>query len=164
MKFLGLYEELMQMIFGCTMYNKIQWKKRVWDVTWKAEDKYWKQTAILYRNENLLFKTTANPRYLIWWHLSDLFPSMIKICEDMTKMVCGTSNLKSDNPKLKRETYSNRTCMLCDFGIEENTVHIVTQCPFHEGRRRIMYENFENISMETRNENNIITYKVRRNS
>ena len=99
----------------------------MWDVTWKAEDKYWKQTAILYRNENLLFKSTANPRYLIWWHLSLVWLRSVKTWPKwkQTAILYRNENLQSDNPKLRRETYSNRTCMLCDFGIDENTVHIV---------------------------------------
>ena len=51
----------------------------------------------------------------------------MRICEDMARMVCGTSNLKGDSIKPKRATYINRVCLLCDLGIEENTVHIVMQ-------------------------------------
>ena len=95
---LGLYEEVMRMIFGRIVYSKTQWKKRVWDISWKTEDLYWRQIAILYRNDNLLFKKTANPRYLTWWHISNLIPGVKRNCEDMAKMVCGASNLKADKP------------------------------------------------------------------
>ena len=111
--------------------------------------RYWVHNAILYRNENLLFKTTVNHRYLTWWHLSDLIPSLIRVCEYMARMVCGTSNLKCDNPKLRKETLSNRVCTLCDFGIEENTAHLVMQCPYHEATRICMYNDIDKLQVET---------------
>ena len=77
--------------------------------------------------------------------------------EDMAKMVCGASNLKADKPKLRGETFSNRVCMLCDIGSEENTMHIVMQCHFRERIRRDMYLNFESLTMETRNKFNDLT-------
>ena len=146
---LGLYDDVMRMIFGRTVYSKPTWKARVWDITWKIEDLYWRQINILYRNDNLLFRTTSNPRYLTWWHISDLLPSIMRNCEDMAKMVCGTSELKAHKPKLKREILSKRVCTLCDFGSEENVTHIVMQCHFHENTRRTMYENLESLRMET---------------
>ena len=99
----GLYDDTMRMIFGVTVYSKSQWRDKIWKIAWDMEDRYWVHNAILYRNENLLFKTTLNPRYLTWWHLSDLIPSLMRVCEDMARMVpvCGTSNLKCDNPKLR---------------------------------------------------------------
>ena len=39
--------------------------------------------------------------------------------------------------------------MLCDIGSEENTMHIVMRCHFHERIRRDMYLNFESLTMET---------------
>ena len=146
---LGLYEDVKRMIFGRIVYGKPQWKARVWDITWRMEDLYWRQINILYRNDNLLFKKTSNPRYLTWWHISDLIPSIMRNCEDMAKMVCGASNLKAHKPKLKRETLSKRVCTLCNFGREENVTHIVMQCHFQENTRRTMYENFESLRMET---------------
>ena len=146
---LGLYDDVMRMIFGRNVYSKPLWKARVWDITWRMEDLYWRQINILYRNDNLLFKTTSNPRYLTWWHISDLLPGIMRNCEDMAKMVCGTSELKAHKPKLKREILSKRVCTLCHFGSEENVTHIVMQCHFHENMRRTMYENLESLRMET---------------
>ena len=144
----GLYEEIMRVLFGTITYNKNQWKTRVWATAWGIEDQFWKQTASLFRGTDLLFKTTSNPRYLTWWHISDLIPRLMRICEDMARMVCGTSNLKGDSIKHKRETYINRVCLLCNLGMEENTVHIVMQCPFHERTRHCMYEAIDNLEMK----------------
>ena len=38
--------------------------------------------------------------------------------------------------------------MLCDLAIEENPVHIVMQCPFHEKSRKDMHGNIKNLTME----------------
>ena len=73
----------------------------------------------------------------------------MRVCEDMARMVCGTSNLKCDDPKLRKETLSNRACTLCDFGIEENTVHLVMQCPYHEATRICMYNDIDKLQVET---------------
>ena len=73
----------------------------------------------------------------------------MRACEDMASMVCGTSNLKCDDPKLRKETLSNRACTLCDFGIEENTVHLVMQCPYHEATRIFMYNDKDKLQVET---------------
>ena len=140
----------MRMIFGVAIYSKSQWRDKVWKVAWDMEDRYWVHNAVLYRNENLLFKTTVNPRYLTWWHSSDLIPSLMRVCEDMARMVCGTSNLKCDNPKLRKETLSNRACTLCEFGIEENTIHLVMQCPYHEAIRICMYNDIDKLQVVTR--------------
>ena len=60
-----------------------------------------------------------------------------------------TSNLKCDDPKLRKETLSNRACTLCDFGIDENTVHLVMQCPYHEATRICMYNDIDKLQVET---------------
>ena len=40
--------------------------------------------------------------------------------------------------------------MLCDLGIEEDTVHIVLHCPYHEKTRMNMYESIDKLSMQIR--------------
>ena len=147
----GMYDEVMRMIFGVIVYSKSQWRDKIWKIAWDMEDRYWVNNAILYRNENLLFKTTLNPRYLTWWHLSDLIPSMMRVCEDMARMVCGTSNLKCDDPKHRKETLSNRACTLCNSGNEENTFHLVMQCPYHEATRICMYNDIDKLQVESYN-------------
>ena len=72
----------------------------------------------------------------------------MRICEDMSGLVCGTNTFKCDNLKLKRELYSNRVCMLCGLGIEEHATHTVMQCPYHEKTRINMYESIVNLIME----------------
>ena len=144
----GLYDDVMRMLFGIVVYSKSQWKDKVWKVAWDTEERFWKHNAVLYRNENLLFKTTINPRYLTWWHISDLVPNLMRVCEDMAKMVCGTSKLKCDDPKFRREMLSNRACTLCDFGIEENVTHLVMQCPYHETTHISMYSDLDKLHVE----------------
>ena len=158
----GLYDDVIRMYFGIVVYSSLQWKDKVWKVAWNMEDRYWKHNAVLYRNENLLFKTTVNPRYLTWWHLSDLIPNLMRVCVDMARMVCGTSKLKCDDPKFKMETLSNRACTLCDFGIEENTTHLVMQCPYHEATRIVCIMTLVNSMW--RLQVDLMNFKVRRNS
>ena len=65
---------------------------------------------------------------------------MMALCEDMAKLVCNASKLKSDDFMLEKATFGTRMCIECDLGIEENVKHIVMQCPAYENIRREMLD------------------------
>ena len=134
------------MIFGRHLLSKNQWESKIWETAWNIEDQYWNQAIAVHKTSDLLYKTLPKPRYLTWWHVANLFPHLMNICENMSKMVCGSSKLKCDYSKTRKYTFMNRACSLCGLSIEENPFHIVMQCPYHEPTRRQMYEEFGKVS------------------
>ena len=61
-------------------------------------------------------------------------------CENMARLICRASSLKSDDPLLKGASSHSRMCTNCDLGVEENVHHMVMQCPYMEDIRYNMYE------------------------
>ena len=84
--------------------------------------------------------TLGETRYLTWWAISDLDHRLVRMCEDLSKIVCHASRLKRDDFRLKRLTMSNKTCTNCDLYCIEDVCHIVTQCPFYQDDREMMYD------------------------
>ena len=62
------------------------------------------------------------------------------MCEDLSKIICHASRLKRDDFRLKGLTMSNKTCTNCDLYCIEDVCHIVTQCPFYQDDREMMYD------------------------
>ena len=123
---------------GCYL-SKTEWSKMIWDKAWKSEDD---ECVTLYKqpnSNNLLCHVMDKPFYCVWWILSDLFPYMIRDCEIMVKILCGASLLKGHDHSLKRKPHGSRMCILCDLGIDDNTTHLVMQCPFNNDIRIDMY-------------------------
>ena len=62
----------------------------------------------------------------------------------MAKIVSRVSRLKSDDFKYKKtSSHATRMCNLCDLGLEENTGHIVMQCPYFFDMRVAMQNEIE---------------------
>ena len=141
----GLYECLMRQIFGRQIFSKSEWKTMVWSRTWEVEENHWARMLVVHKKCDLLYETMENPRYLTWWYVADMLPHMMKTCEDMAKIVCGSSKLKSDVFKSKQDTFSKRVCTLCYQGVEENAKHLVMQCDIHEQMRYSMYNEIANL-------------------
>ena len=122
-------------------------KTLTWDKASELEERQW--TNILMKREKcpILFKTLPKPRYLTWWHLSDLNPRLIKECEDMAKIVCATSKLRADM-RTSDLTLGACMCIHCDLGIEETAFHLVMQCPANEECKCKMFNEIQNISDE----------------
>ena len=36
-------------------------------------------------------KVVGSVNYLIWWQISDKYPSLVKVCEIMAKLICSAS-------------------------------------------------------------------------
>ena len=84
---------------------------------------------------------------LTWWLLSNQYPSKIRMCENMAKLVCRCSNLYSDNITLKGSNLSNRACINCDLFQEENIEHIVLHCPNNSDLRDRMMLDIAELEM-----------------
>ena len=135
----GLLNEVMNMIMNGHYYSKEQWKGLVWQNIWKLEDS---NCAILYKDPNrniTVYNVMDGTYYLVWWIISDTKPEMISICEDMARIVCDTSLLKTNDYRLKGKTYGAKMCTRCDLGILESAHHLIMQCPFYENERKTMY-------------------------
>ena len=66
------------------------------------------------QENDLLSLTIGNSRHLSWWQSSDKDHKHIKMCENMSKIVCHASVLKRGDYRLKGLPMSNRTCAMCD--------------------------------------------------
>ena len=141
----GVYDLIMKQIFNQEVYTKSDWKSIIWKVAWKLEDKFWYMMYPMQKKCFFLVKTINTPHYLTWWYLSDVYPSMMSSCEDMAKLVCNASMLKSDDLTLAKGTYGARMCIECDLGVEENVKHIVMQCPMYENSRKIMFQRINDL-------------------
>ena len=62
------------------------------------------------------------------------------MCEVMSKTVCHASLLKQDDPRLKRLSLSNRTCIACDMYSVEDIFHVIMQCPAYQEDRKILLD------------------------
>ena len=135
----------MRQIFGRYLLTKNEWKILVWKKTWEVEENHWVRLMAVHKKCDLLYKTIEKPRYLTWWYVADLIPHMMRTCENMAKIVCGSSKLKCDLFKSRQDTFNNRVCILCHIGTEQNAEHIVMQCQIHEQTRRIMYHDISKL-------------------
>ena len=82
--------------------------------------------------------------FLVWWLLSDRYPSNISMCEKMAILVCGASKLKASDYRLKSEFFSNEIFVKCDLGIMETIHHLLMQCPFYVDNKNEMYTELSN--------------------
>ena len=121
------------------------WSTMIWKKIWQLDDLYWESTKVLYRANELLYKTVSISRYLPWWEIADQCPEFMRICENMAKIVCHSSRLKCDDVRLKGMTASYRTRVNCEMYALEDIRHIVMQCPNVDAIRRKMYKSIYEI-------------------
>ena len=65
------------------------------------------------------FRVLTIPYYLTWWVVADVSREIMYACENMAKMVCETSLLKSSDVRLKKASIASRFCCKCDLSTEE---------------------------------------------
>ena len=88
---LGLYEDLMSLLFLRHCISKFQWKQKVWKKAWDAEEIYWTNLIKVQKSCKYLHETLDNPRYLTWWYMADIHLLPMYKCEDMARLVCNYS-------------------------------------------------------------------------
>ena len=136
----GLLKVVTDMIEGnLAICGKKAWAKKVWEKAWLLEDVFWDSSKIIHKDNDLLYGAVGHTRYMAWWKVADFFPPLIRMCENLAKLVCHASYLKCDDPRLKGMSHSNRACPNCDMYLVENVFHVVMQCPMHATERRLMY-------------------------
>ena len=142
-----LLKTVEDMLSGRTpILTKKAWSKLCWEKAWTYEDTYWKTTAMLHKDNNLLNLVLSETRYLTWWLFSDVDQSMMRVCENMVKILCRASKLKCDDPTLKGTLLSVRTCENCYLYVVEDMHHLPMQCPhFHDRRQQMFGRIYENV-------------------
>ena len=119
----GMMGMVARMIRGTHFYSKVMWKKEVWRNAWLVDNNDWTNTAPLFRDAhylNIVLNDTT--QYLAWWELSNQRPECMYMCENMSRLVCRCSNLKSDCVMYKGTNLSVRACDKCCNFQEENFV------------------------------------------
>ena len=124
-------------------YTKQAWKTMVWDRGWSLEDTTWSLDARLHKELDLFMRVNQETHYLTWWTLSNMYPGMIQVCENLSRILCCSSLLKCDDIRLKGLPPGNRVCSLCDMYVLENAYHIIMQCPGTQILRNFMIEELE---------------------
>ena len=135
----GLYEHVINMVVRGHFYAKSKWREMVWSKGWKLEDTYWLIERRLHRSLELLGNVYGGSRYIIWWQIADKYPENIKKCEVLSKILCHSSILRSDDLKLKSQTSMNKLCTLCDQHAVEDARHFIMHCDYFQLDRDDMF-------------------------
>ena len=62
-------------------------------------------------------------------------PVKMKMCENMSLLVCDTSLLETTDFRLSTKSFEYKLCDRCDLVIPEGARHIIMQCPYFETER-----------------------------
>ena len=85
------------MLINSHMYGKNDWKKKIWLRAWEIEDEDCHMRLVLHRSLSYIQDTNGTSKYFVWWALSDKCPWLMKEYENMVKIMCKASKLKSDD-------------------------------------------------------------------
>ena len=110
----NILDEVIRLINGLVFYSKIQWKNIGWRKAWSVEDEDWSYRANFRKYTITIDKTIGTVNYLVWWHISDRYPKLMKMCEVMARIVCRNSMLKSEDYRSRRGNVSEGKCTICD--------------------------------------------------
>ena len=122
------------MINGTHFYTKHSWREQIWTNAWIIEDRHWEFRKLYFGITKLYKNIQEYPVYSVWWKLADKFPSIMRQCEIMIKLICGASRLKSDDHRSE-----NNLCSKCNNYVKEDAFHIIMQCDSTEDLRRDMH-------------------------
>ena len=138
-----LTDEIKNMVERGRNYTKQMWKTMVWDRAWSLEDTLWGLESRLHKELALFMRINQETWYLTWWALSNKFPNIIHICENLARIICHSSLLKCDDIRLKSLPPVSRICTLCDLYAVEDASHVIMQCPGTQQLRNDMFEELE---------------------
>ena len=135
----NMLEQVKNMVERQHFYPKNVWRNMVWSKGWQLEDLHWRIEGVLHKSLDLLKGINPVNRYLVWWMLADKFPTLIKDCEILAKIISHASILKADDFKYKRLLGTDKMCELCnDFEIEDAR-HLILRCSHFEHERSAMF-------------------------
>ena len=130
----GLFENIVRMMNGTHFYTKHSWREQVWSNAWVMEDRDWEFRKLYFGITKMYKNIQEYPVFSVWWKLADKFPSIMRRCEIMMKLICGASRLKSDDHRNE-----NNLCIKCNNYVKEDAFHIIMQCDSTENLRRDMH-------------------------
>ena len=114
--------------------SKNSWSKLLWGRAWQIADIFWQSSRVLFKDNELLHVhgSLACSRYVLWWQISDKQQRLIKMCENMAKLVSHAGRLRCDDVLLKGLTPGFRYCTFCDLYEPGTPRHLIMQCPTFE--------------------------------
>ena len=136
----GLLDDIMHMIAGTRVYDKITWRNKVWKIAWEIDENDWRMKTLYFKSIRTLKEVSGTVGYSVWWRLSDDQPERVKQCEDMIKLLCGASRLKCDDPRLKRTANVYKMCESCNMYEIEDAKHVIMHCTRVNELRSEMYD------------------------
>ena len=139
----GVYGEIMRMVVNSHMYDKNDWKKKIWERAWKIEDEDCHMRLVLHKSLRYVDDTIGTPKYFVWWAISDTYPWLMKECELMVKIMCKASKLKCDDYALT--TFAQKSCSLCNLAAYETIEHVAMSCSYFDGCRHQMLDKIRDI-------------------
>ena len=136
---LNMLDEVISFVAGTKIWSKSAWKDLTWKKGWEINDVINCIKIVSYKELDLCRLVSDKISYSIWWVIADHRPDCIYFCETMIKILSHASELKVDNPILKREIRSSKICTFCQAGELDNVRHMVTQCSNTQYERNEMY-------------------------
>ena len=140
----NVYDTVMNMVLNEHTYSKLQSRRLIWERAWEIEDEDWIYCSMFYKCMEKINLTIGSSMYMNWWHISDIYPHLMKPCETMAKLVCGASELRSDDYRLKHATYNMKACTLCNLAAYECSEHMIMSCAHNDDLRISMINEIEN--------------------
>ena len=117
------------------------WSNTIWDKVWELDDCYWRMINTTHQENDIIRCTLPCTRYM-----SGQFPSWIRICECMVRIISYNSLLKADDFHLRGLIMSHKLCEICDLYIVESIQHMIMQCPgVYKERESMFNQIYENI-------------------
>ena len=144
----GLETEIRNMVERDYSYDKSVWKRIVWEKAWHLEDVFWRIEVNLRTSLDVISMVNVNPRYLVWWSISDNDHTCMYFCETMARIVCHASLLKLDDLRLKSQHRTARLCSHCDLSAIENARHIIMQCPNLQEEQAILFSEINQVAVD----------------
>ena len=148
----GMLGMAVSMLNGTHFFSKNAWKRNVWSNAWIVDNEEWKYTVALFSDTHYLNMTLPyTENYLIWRDVSNKYPDKMSMCENMAKLICRCSNLKSDCATFKGSSHSTGACDNCDLFQDENLEHMVMQCANNADIRSKMSDDIDLLIENTGN-------------
>ena len=141
----GFLDKICDMVRLHHFYSRAKWKEMVWKRGWELEDIHWELENRLHRSLGLMKNISVDCRYLTWWRISDKYPTLIKKCETLVKIVSHSSILRSDDLRLKNQTNVAKMCDLCNLFENEDARHMILHCTYFERERNEMFNEIDKL-------------------